>query len=173
MATETQTRLGRFRAGRNGWIAGAAGGLVGSVLFGLMMPTATIAMAIPAMYGIEGPASTAGWLLHVFHGVALGLAYVALVQVGPLADVATRLRGAVGLGVAYGVVTTALLPVLVMPVWLAAVGFPMAPPFPNLAVPGTLVSLVGHVVYAVPVALAYALAARNARPDRSKSGQAA
>jgi len=49
----------------------------------------------------------------------------------------------------------------------------MAPPFPNLAVPGTLVSLVGHVVYAVPVALAYALAARNARPDRSKSEQAA
>ena len=172
MATETQTRLGRFRAGRNGWIAGATGGIVGSVLFGLMMPTATIANAIPAMYGIEGPAMTAGWLLHVFHGVVLGLVYVALVQFGPLADAATRLRGSVGLGVAYGVVTTAL-PVFVMPLWLAAVGFPMAPPFPNLAVPGTLMSLVGHVVYAVPVALAYALAARNARPDRSKSEQAA
>jgi uncharacterized membrane protein YagU involved in acid resistance len=139
------------------------------VLFGLMMPAATITTAIPAMYGIEGPAMTAGWLLHIFHGVVLGLAYVALVQVGPLADIATRLGGSLGLGVAYGVVTTALLPVLVMPVWLAAVGFAMAPPFPNLAVPGTLETLVGHVVYAIPVALAYALAARNAQSDRTTS----
>lgn len=45
-----------------------------------------------------------------------------------------------------------------MPIWLSALGFPGAPPFPNVAIPGTIVSLLGHVVHAVPVALAYALA---------------
>lgn len=39
----------------------------------------------------------------------------------------------------------------------SAVGFPGAPPFPNIAIPGTLLGLIGHIVYAIPVALAYAL----------------
>lgn len=36
----------------------------------------------------------------------------------------------------------------------SAVGFPGAPPFPNIAIPGTLLGLIGHIVYAIPVALA-------------------
>jgi len=50
-----------------------------------------------------------------------------------------------------------VLAVLVTPLWLAAVGVPMAPPFLNASVPGTIASTVGHVVYAGPVALVYAL----------------
>lgn len=50
-----------------------------------------------------------------------------------------------------------------MPLWLSAVGFPMAPPFPNVAFPGTVLSLVGHIVYAIPVALAYALVTSDQR----------
>jgi len=113
------------------------------------------------MYGIEGPSLLAGWAIHQFHGVVLGLAYVALVQAGPLREPARRVGPATGLGIGYGVLTTIGLAVLVMPIWLSAVGFPGAPPFPNVAIPGTIVSLVGHVVYAVPVALAYALVARD------------
>lgn len=48
-----------------------------------------------------------------------------------------------------------------MPIWLSAVGFPGAPPLPNIAIPDTIMSLVGHIVYAVPVALAYALVMRD------------
>jgi len=125
------------------------------------IPTPMFEMAIPAMYGIDGPALLAGWALHQFHGVVLGLAYVALVQLGPFRESARRVGPAIGLGIGYGVLTTALLAVLVMPVWLSTLGFPGAPPFPNVAIPGTLVSLLGHVVYAVPVALAYALVARE------------
>lgn len=140
---------------------GAVGGFVGSVLFGLMMqyvmPPPLLEMVIPAMYGIEGPALAAGWALHLLHGVVLGLVYVALVQFGPLRAPARRLGGALALGVGYGILTTIGLAVLVMPLWLAAVGFPMAPPFPNIAIPSTIVSTVGHIVYALPVALAYAL----------------
>jgi hypothetical protein len=136
------------------------GGFVGSVLFGLLMmyvmPAPLLEVVIPAMYGIEGPALLTGWAIHQFHGVVLGLVYVALVQFAPLREAARELRGSIGLGVAYGVLTTIGLAVVVMPVWLGAVGFPAAPPFPNVAVPGTLVSAVGHVAYAVPVAVAYA-----------------
>jgi len=160
MATENASTVGFGGIDSNQWVAGAAGGFLGSVLFGLIMqyvmPPPLLEMVIPAMYGIEGPALLAGWAIHQFHGVVLGLTYVALVQAPPLRERARRVRGALGLGVAYGIATTVGLAVIVMPLWLSAVGFPMAPPFPNVGFPGTLLSLVGHVVYAIPVALAYA-----------------
>ena len=165
MATETQTTTAVENATSAEWAAGAIGGFIGSVLFGLLMqyviPAPVLEMAIPAMYGIEGPALAAGWAIHQFHGVVLGLAYVALVQFGPLREPAKRMGPAIGLGVGYGAVTTLVLAVLVMPLWLSTVGFPGAPPFPNLAIPGTILSLLGHVAYAVPVAVAYALVARD------------
>lgn len=143
------------------WLAGAVGGFVGSIPFGLMMmyvmPPPLLEIVIPAMYGIEGPALFAGWAIHQFHGVVLGLTYVGLVQSGALRETARSTAGAVGLGVAYGILTTAVLAVLVMPIWLSAVGFPNAPPFPNVAIPATIISTIGHVVYAIPVALFYAV----------------
>jgi len=162
MATDTKQTLAPLpNVTTAGLAAGALGGFVGSVLFGLIMqyvmPAPILEMAIPAMYGFAGPAPVVGWAFHQFHGVVLGVAFVVLVGAAGLDDYARTLGGAVSLGVGYGVLTT-LLPVIVMPLWLSAVGFPMAPPFPNLVIPGTLVTLVGHVVYALPVALAYALA---------------
>jgi uncharacterized membrane protein YagU involved in acid resistance len=161
MATETKTASTTSSVTSEQWIAGAVGGFVGSIGFGLMMlfvmPPPLLETVIPAMYGIEGPALLAGWAIHQFHGVVLGLTYVALVQAGPLREPARKLGSAVGLGVAYGILTTLVLAVLVMPLWLAAVGFPAAPPFPNVGFPATLVSTLGHVVFAVPVAVAYAL----------------
>lgn len=161
MSTETQssTEFGQITA--NQWVAGAAGGFIGSVIFGLMMqymmPPPLLEIVIPAMYGIEGPALLTGWAIHQFHGVVLGVAYVGLVQFGPFESAARRVPDAVGLGVGYGILTTIGLAVLVMPLWLSAVGFAGAPPFPNIAFPATLLSTVGHIVYAVPVAVAYAV----------------
>jgi len=165
MSIKTRTVKPVSAVTTNEWLAGAAGGFVGSVAFGLIMmyvvPAPMLAVVIPAMYGIDGPALAAGWAIHQFHGVVLGLAYVALVRAmpGQVGRMARDRTGALGLGVAYGVLTTVVLAVLVMPVWLGVVGFAGAPPFPNAAYPGTLVSLLGHVVYAVPVAVAYALTA--------------
>ena len=172
MATEAQTTTSIRTVTPVDWAAGAIGGFVGSVFFGLIMqyviPAPMLEMAIPAMYGIEGPALLAGWAIHQFHGVVLGLAYVALVQFGPFADPAKHVGPAIGLGIGYGVLTTAALAVLVMPIWLSTVGFPGAPPFPNIAIPDTIISLVGHIVYAVPVALAYALVARDYTTDQGE-----
>jgi uncharacterized membrane protein YagU involved in acid resistance len=163
MSTKTRTAAPVTAVTTNEWLAGAVGGFVGSIAFGLLMmyviPAPMLAVVIPAMYGIEGPAFLTGWAIHQFHGVVLGLTYVALVRATPVRDAARDRTGALGLGVAYGVLTTVVLAVLVMPAWLGAVGFAGAPPFPNVSYPGTLLSLVGHVVYAIPVAVAYALAA--------------
>ncbi|UVE52235.1 hypothetical protein KU306_17050 (plasmid) [Haloferax larsenii] len=122
-----------------------------------VMPPPLLEIVIPAMYGIEGPALLTGWTIHQFHGVVLGIAYVAIVQTDFLQTSASRIGGATLLGLGYGVVTTVLLAVIVMPLWLSAVGFPAAPPFPNAAIPGTIVSLVGHILYALPVAIGYAI----------------
>jgi len=143
--------------------AGAAGGFVGSILFGLLMqfviPAPMLEMAIPAMYGIEGPALAAGWAIHQFHGVVLGIAYVLLVGNTGLKARASTLPDAITLGVGYGILTTLLLAVIVMPLWLGAMNFGNPPPFPNVGFPATLLSTAGHVMFAVPVAVAYALVA--------------
>jgi hypothetical protein len=52
-------------------------------------------------------------------------------------------RPTVAAGIGYGVLTWVVLAALLMPVWLAVVGSPARPPFPNLAVP----SLLWHTVY--------------------------
>lgn len=165
MSTQTTTTAESEETTTSPYLVGAVGGFVGSVLFGLIMtyvmPPPLLEVVIPAMYGVEGPAPLVGWAFHQFHGVVLGVVYVAAVQSGPLAEPARKLGSSVGLGVGYGILTTAVLAVLVMPLWLQAVGFPAAPPFPNVAVPGTIVSAIGHIVYALPVTVGYALFAEK------------
>ncbi len=148
------------------WVRGALGGFIGSVGFGIIMafimPPPLLEVVIPNMYGIEAtpesPAPMAGWFFHQFHGVMLGLAYVAFVELKAVRSWlnARTIKGAIGHGLLWGVLTTVLLAVLVMPVWLQVVGFPMAPPFPNIGA-GTILSLIGHIVYALPLAIIYAL----------------
>lgn len=165
MSTQATTAAETTDSTTSPYLVGAAGGFIGSVLFGLIMtyvmPPPLLEVVIPAMYGVEGPAPLVGWAIHQFHGVVLGLVYVAAIQSGPLSGPARKLGGSVGLGIGYGVLTTAVLAVLVMPLWLQAVGFPAAPPFPNVSIPGTVVSTIGHVVYALPVTVGYALFAEN------------
>jgi len=160
MATETSSVSDTWGIARGQALAGVGAGVVGSALFGLfmqfVMPPPLLETVIPAMYGVAAPALAVGWALHLFHGAVLGLVYALVVELAGLHETATRTTGAVGLGIVYGLVTTAVLAVLVMPIWLGAVGFPNAPPFPNVAIPGTILSTAGHVVYAVPLALLYA-----------------
>lgn len=166
MATTTlpTTRSG---VGPWDWVRGAVGGFIGSVAFGLMMafvmPPPLLEVVIPNMYGIDAtpdaPAHLAGWFFHLFHGVVLGLVYVAYVEYPSVADwkEPRTIGGGVVHGIIWGVVTTIVFAVLVMPIWLQVVGFPNAPSFPNVGFPATLVSLIGHIVYAVPLGIFYAL----------------
>lgn len=149
------------------WLAGAIGGFVGAALFGALTGVSVpFAMEelVPAMYGFE-PGVAVAWLFHQWHGVVLGLLYVLLVEkLEVVRATAASLPGAVGLGVVYGVTATAL-PVLVLPLWLVAVGYPDGPGFPNFTLPETAYVAAGHVVYALPVALSYYLVASTDSDD--------
>ncbi len=118
----------------------------------LAMNAATISVAIPSLYGLAPPpAPGLGLVVHVSHGAVLGVVFAGIVGSLDLDDD----RAVVGLGVAWGVVTWAVLAALVMPVWLGAVGSPANPPFPNFAPP----SLLWHVVYGLVLGGVYAATA--------------
>ncbi len=152
MATETNDTT-VTTATRPDWLRGTLTGIAGGVVFGAMMSVMmapVIENAIPAMYGFSGGA--AGWMIHVSHGAVLGVVFAALARAADLYTVGRT----TAVGVAYGVVVWAALAVLVMPVWLQAVGFPAAPAVPNVSVP----SLVGHVAYGGVVGAVYAVTDR-------------
>lgn len=145
-ATEAETgvHLADWQAGVTGGIAGAA---VMAVLISFMN-AAVLAGAIPALYGLSG--GVAGWVVHLSHGAILGVVFAALIERVYPGEHSTG--SIVGLGLLWGVVTWIGLAGLVMPLWLSAVGFPMAPPFPNFAPP----SLLWHAVYGGVLGVAYA-----------------
>ena len=78
-------------------------------------------------------------VVHMSHSAVLGVAFAAIIGAG-----LGRFSDNVGATIVTGVVLWAVLAALVMPIWLAAVGFAGAPRFPNFALPG---SLPAHVVY--------------------------
>ncbi|MBX0295224.1 histidine kinase [Haloarcula nitratireducens] len=143
-AAETDVTLADWQAGVLGGILGAA---VMAVLISLTSPP-VLQGAIPGLYGLSG--GVAGWVVHLSHGAVLGVAFAAVAERGLPAD--RSIGSTLGLGVVWGVVTWLVLAALVMPLWLGAVGFPQAPPFPNFAVP----SLLWHVVYGGVLGITYA-----------------
>lgn len=131
---------------QNGVIGGLAGGLVFGALMSLMMPMA-IENAIPALWGLEG--GLAGWLIHMANAAILGVVFVALI---PYVLEKPTVSDTVGFGVVYGAILWVVLAVLVMPVWLSAVGFAGAPPLPNI----NWMSFLGHIAYGAILGGVYA-----------------
>lgn len=151
MATQTATE-GNVSTATANWKAGVGGGLVGGLVFGVlmsMMVPGVLRMAIPAMYGIQGPAGLIGWVLHMSHGAVIGLGFAALAGWKP--DLVATTGKSVGVGAVYGLVVWLLLAVIVMPIWLGAVGFGGAPPLPNVG----MESFVGHLVYGAVLGAVY------------------
>lgn len=152
MSTTTEATRGTESAPGN-WRAGVIGGITGGLAMGvfiILMNMATIAIAIPSLYGLAPPPSPAiGIFVHVSYGVVLGVAFAGLAG----AIDAERKTKLVGLGVGWGVATWAVLAALVMPLWLGAVGSPANPPFPNFALP----SLLWHGVYGLVLGGVYAV----------------
>ncbi|WP_158058600.1 DUF6789 family protein [Halorussus halophilus] len=147
MSSETTTAAGtatRTTALKGGVLAG----LLGGVAMGVMLTTQmnpVISKAIPAMYGLSGIA--AGWVVHLFHALVLGVVFAAIASSLNIDSTAKS----VGLGVGFGLLTWAVLAVLVMPIWLGAVGFPNAPDVPNVSSK----SFVGHVVYGLVLGVVF------------------
>ncbi|WP_101295039.1 DUF6789 family protein [Halegenticoccus soli] len=152
MASETATSTATIERTEPGnWKAGVLAGLVGGAVMGAMlsaMMTPVIEAAIPALYGLSG--GLAGWTIHMANSAILGVVFAGIA--GALPRYAETSLKSAGLGAAYGVVLWVVLAGFVMPIWLGAVGFPMAPPVPNL----DPMSLVGHVVYGAILGGVYA-----------------
>lgn len=142
MATETRV----FGAQRDSSSikVGAVAGLVGGLVFGLLVQFGLQRMGtIGAMYTLGEPSASVGWIAHAVHSVLFGAVFGLAVD-RPLFDgVASRLAGSVGLGLAYGTLLWAVNIVVLWPLWLNAVSVPDAPALPFLA----LLPLVGHLVY--------------------------
>jgi hypothetical protein len=158
---ETNTRIqSDAETGKINWGWAALAGVLGTVAFGALQHATggagAIEVAFPALYGL-GPSLAVGWGIHLFHGAVLGLVYAAIVSVGPLQQYARRVGGGVVVGLLYGVVTTVALAWLLMPIWLGAVGFPGAPPLPNVSTN----SLVGHAVYGIVLGVLYPVLTRR------------
>ncbi|WP_136591525.1 DUF6789 family protein [Salinigranum halophilum] len=142
MATETGHEAQADSQSIN-WQAGIVGGIAGGIVMGalmLAMNDAVLAVAIPSLYSLAPPPNIpVGLGVHVFHGAALGIIFAGISSTIGL----DSSRNRIVLGLAWGIVTWAVLAALLMPVWLSTVGSPASPPFPNFALP----SLIWHLVY--------------------------
>lgn len=132
--TSATTRQVLVRSGT----AGVAGGLVGGVVFGLMMQAWDM---IPMIAALVGSDSTAvGWGVHLLISAFFGLAFA--VVLGPIH---TGMIGATLLGVGYGAVLWVVGPLLLMP---ARLGMPLFM-VNDMAVQ----SLLGHLVFGLTLGI--------------------
>lgn len=155
MASETaSSATTEAESHRINWPAGFAGGVVGTTAFGVMLTVMmpdVIEVAIPSMYGLAPPPDLLiGWVVHLVHGVILGVVFARLVGLAGVSGDSPA--AAVAAGVGYAVVVWLVLAAFVMPVWLSAVGSPADPPLPNFSVP----SLIGHAVFGLLLGAVYA-----------------
>lgn len=136
-------------------LGSALAGVAGTVAFGAFFTAignaGTIAMAIPALYGITGPSLIAGWAIHLVHGAVLGMVYAAIISHTSYGHHLEEVHKAAAWGLVYGAVTTVALAAVLMPVWLSTMGFPNAPSVPNFSPMG----LAGHLVYGAVLGASY------------------
>lgn len=142
------------------WLGGVLGGIAGAAAFGALMwvtVPAAIRGEIPALYGVA-PTTGVGWAIHLGHGAALGLVFGAVVQServdayldASMPESADAVQDAV-IGVFYGVAVWAILPVVVGPLWIEAVG---ATDVGTLTGLGPVV-LAGHALYGGVLGVVY------------------
>lgn len=137
--------------------AGAAAGVVGGVLFGVMMTAMGMMEMVAGL--VESRSVAVGWLVHLVISAIFGTGF-ALVLGRPTSSYG---RGA-GLGLAYGLAVWVLGPLLIMPLWM---GMPVL----GIEQP-QLMSLMGHAVFGVAVGLAYRALERGVVVSRAEQVRA-
>ncbi|TYL40614.1 hypothetical protein CV102_03330 [Natronococcus pandeyae] len=167
MSTEQSETAETGMSGSGGWVVGGAvGGAIGALAFGALvwaLDPAVVQAAIPAIYGLD-PVGIVGWGIHVAHGVVLGVLFGFLVtrefilgtlrmtvETDALSRTGVWLR-VVAAGFVFGLSIWAILPVLVLPAWVEALGADPAGEFPVFAAE----SLVGHLLFGTVLGLVFA-----------------
>lgn len=152
-------------------LGGILGGLIGTAAFGAVSTALDLGFVqsfIPALFGLEQRGAI-GWAIHLATGALLGLVFALIVSrdavvpllvpdpdpddpnLGP-ASVEARLTGA---GLAYGLAIWALLPTLLLPLWIGTFGGQQIDQLPGTAIE----SLAAHVVFGVLLGAVFALVA--------------
>lgn len=166
MSGESDTTAAFGLSGTTGWfVGGALGGAIGAIAFGIVMlllEPGTLEAAIPSIYGLE-PSGPLGWGIHIAHGIVLGLLFGLLVTrpwiLGVLrtdveTDVLSRsgiILRLIGAGLVYGITVWAILPLLVLPVWVSTLGVGEQT-FSSVAAG----SLLGHALFGVVLGAVFA-----------------
>ncbi len=168
MGTDTEQTTAFGLESRWGWpIGGALAGGLGAAAFGVFMWTLDpelLAVAIPAIYGLS-PEGVLGWGIHVLHGVVMGIVFgylvtresiLGIIKSRPDTEAISRTSIAirtVAAGFVFGLAIWAILPLIVLPVWIEALGGAAAAQFPAAAVE----SLVGHLIFGIVLGLVFAI----------------
>jgi len=137
-------------------VAGALAGLLGGVVFGMMMQMMSAptpdggSMPMMAMVAkvVRSNSLAVGWLYHLFNSAVIGALFGALLGGGA----SNAVRG-VGLGAAWGFVWWILGGLILMPLMLGMPAFAplQMPPMRMVA----LGSLIGHLIFGMVTGLAF------------------
>lgn len=144
--------------------ASVVAGLLGGVVFGLMMQVMTAPtpeggrMPVIAMVGlmVGSPTIGAGWLYHLFNSAVIGALFGWL-----LGDRVQGYASALGWGAVYGFAWWIIGGLTLMPILLGMPAFAplMMPPMRMVA----MGSLVGHVIYGAIMGVGFAWLYRGVR----------
>ena len=144
-------------------LAGAAGGLVGGAVFGMMMAKMGMLPMIGKMVGV--PTVAAGWIVHLAISAAIGASFGVLL--GWL--VTGRISGLV-FGTAYGAAWWLLGPLTLMPLMM---GMGLGVNWNLAAAEAMLPSLLGHAVFGLVMGPSYDLVRRRLASGRATVNRAA
>jgi hypothetical protein len=129
------------------WKGGAIAGFVATAAMGLVitaMSLPTLRAGIAGLYALEGSLA-AGWVAHLFHGTLFGLLFAAILTDPSVHALTEYVWKTVLAGAVYGLVLAVVAAGVVMPMWLATIGFPTPPQVPFVTGP----VLLWHLVYGV------------------------
>ena len=150
--TETRERTGVFDT-EFAWQSGAIAGAVATVAMGLVITVVEpelISELIAGLYGMSGNLLV-GWLAHLIHGIVFGVLFAYVLMDPALYGASQAYWRTVVAGVLYGLFLAVAGGGIVMPIWLAVVGFAGPPSIPFL----DPTFLAWHVVYGVVLGVVF------------------
>lgn len=142
----------RFETGV-AWKGGALAGALATIATGIVITILgldTLRIVIAGLYGQSGSLVT-GWIAHVVHGTLFGVIFAGILTDPGLFRLADWRWKTVLAGLAYGLVLAIVGAGIIMPIWLAAAGFPEPPTMPHV----TAASLLWHGIYGVVLGAIY------------------
>ncbi len=151
------------------WRNGAIAGLLATLAMGLAIAATELAvlrLAVAGLYGSEG-SLLVGWAAHLLHGALFGVVFAAVLTDATLEDVTASTSKTALAGAVYGVVLAVVGAGIVMPIWLAVVGFAAPPSLPHLTTP----LLAWHLVYGLVLGIVFARLS-DGTPARPPAGGA-